>query len=76
MSPWKYHKKIQIALEKAAGGIGWNARFLYWLDRFDLMLKPMDYRDPTGQGMDLYAPSHFPGEQVIWPDSRIGPKEE
>lgn len=74
MNYWEYTRKINIACERASPGIGWNARFLYWLDKFDLMLMPYDYVDSTGQGMDIMAPRHYPGEQVSWPDSKIGVK--
>jgi hypothetical protein len=72
----EYTAKISMACHKAGNGIGWNARFLYWLDVFELMLKPDDWKDPTNQNMDMQAPRPFPEEQVSWPHCKIGDKNE
>jgi hypothetical protein len=76
MTPHEYHLKIKIACEKAKSGPGWNGRFLYWLDVFELILRPIDWKDPTKQNMDIQAPSPLEGEQVTWPPSIIGDKNE
>jgi len=75
----KYHEytlKITIACQKAGDGPQWNVRFLYWLDVFGLMLKPIEWRDPTNQNMDMQAPQPAPDCQIHWPPSIIGDKNE
>lgn len=77
MNKFEYDLKINFALKKAGNGRGWNARFLYWLDVFELMLKSEEYIDLTGQGMDIEAPWPVTGEQSTWPPhSKIGDKNE